>query len=114
MGGIVQGITLLLSKIAALAAWVGELAVAAFSAVWLLLTDLLVWAFDGFFTLAITLASAVDLGGLTAYTADWAGLPSWTIEAMQAVGLTSAIGIVVAALVVRLVLQLIPFVRLGS
>lgn len=114
MGGIVQGITLLLSKLAALAGWLGELAVAAFSAFWLMLTDLFCWAFDAFLGLAVTLVAAIDLGGLTAYTADWAGLPSWTIEAMQAVGLTSAIGIVAAAIVVRVILQLIPFVRLGS
>ncbi|WP_231067489.1 hypothetical protein [Ideonella dechloratans] len=106
--------TLLLSKIAALATWLGELAVAAFTAFWLMLTDVLVWSFDAFLGLAVTLVGSIDLGGLTAYTADWAGLPPSTIEAMQAVGLSSAVGIVAVAIGVRVLLQLIPFVRLGS
>lgn len=114
MAGIVQGLTLLLSKIAALAAWLGELAVAAFASVWLMLTDLVVWGFDAFLGLAVTLASSIDLGGLTAYTANWAGLPSQAIEVMEAIGLTSAFGIVTSAIIVRVILQLIPFVRLGS
>lgn len=114
MAGIVQGLTLLLSKIAALASWLGELAVAVFTSAWLALTDLISWAFAGFLSIAVTAINSLDLGGLTAYAAGWSGLPSEMIEVLQAVGLTSAFGIIISAIIVRVILQLIPFVRLGS
>jgi hypothetical protein len=114
MQTIVNAIALVLSKIVASLRWIGELFAKVFQALWDLFQDGVCWTFDGFLSLSINILSAFDFSGLTAYAGQWAGLPSGTIEVLGAVGISQASGIVITAIGIRLMLQLVPFTRLGS
>lgn len=94
--------------------WFGELAVAVFKACWDFLGDGVCWALEQLLGVAVAAANALDLSGLQGHSSDWTMMPPEIINVMQLSGLAVAIPIVVAAIGIRLVLQLIPFVRLGS
>lgn len=81
---------------------------------WEIVSDAFVFVIGQLLDLAIGAATAVNLQGLPSVATAWAGLPSGVVEVLSAIGLTQALSIVVAAIGVRLVLQLIPFTRLGS
>lgn len=108
------GFTFLLAKIGAALAWIGSLFVEVFVALSLLGKDLVCWVLDGALSLVVSILSAFDFSAFASWSADWAGLPASTIDMMQAIGVSTALGIVVSALGIRFMLQLIPFVRLGS
>lgn len=114
MQAIVQAIQFVLGKIVAALVWIGELFVKVFVALWHMLTDLFVWAFDGAMGIAVAALNAFDFSGLSANLGAWAGLPAQVIEVLSAIGITTALGLIVSALTIRLGLQLIPFTRLGS
>lgn len=109
--------TVLLAKFAALAAWFGGLAVAAFAALWLLGTDVVCWLFESVLKLTQTL-----LNGLPGTEAFQALNPAQYISAAPAelvniIGLLrvgEALAIILGAISIKLLLQLVPFTRLGS
>lgn len=68
-----------------------------------LLMEFAVWALDG-------IGQALDFDVMAIINA----LPSGMLNVMGALHLGTAFGIVAAAIVIRMLLQLIPFVRLGS
>ena len=115
--GIGAFFTAMLAKFAALAAWFGALAVAAFSAFWLLGTDVVCWAFEG---LLKVIASVLQgLPGPDAFAAMnpaqyVAGLPPDLVNMVGLIRLGEALAIILAAISIKLVLQVIPFTRLGS
>lgn len=111
---IIQAIEYVLGKFVALAEYLGSLVVAVFVALWDLIKDAFAWAFEQVLDLVISILSVFDFSGLSAHAGAWAGLPSMAIEALQAVGITTALGLIVSAIGIRLFLQLIPFTRLGS
>lgn len=114
MQAIATAIGYVLQKIVGALEWFGRLAVAAFEAVWMLLQDIVCWVLEQVLGLAVSILGAFDLSALTAHLGAWAQLPASMVEVMNAVGLGPAVGIVVSALGIRVVLQLIPFTRLGS
>lgn len=114
MQAIVNAIGLLLAKIGAALKWIGELFVKVFESFWIMIQDAFCWAFDSILGLVVTILGAFDFSGLTAYAGQWAGLPSGTLEVLSAVGLSQALGIIISAIGIRLMLQLVPFTRLGS
>lgn len=81
---------------------------------WEMLTDLPVWVFDQVLQLALTAIQQLDLSTLTSYTSTWGELPAEVLNVLGLIGLSEALGIITVAVLIRLVLQLIPFVRLGS
>lgn len=111
MGGL---FTTLFAKIAAVVQWFGQLAVAVFTALWDLLRDAACWPFDQVTDIAVSAVSALDLTGLSQYTSSWGSLPAELINVMGLVGVGHAAAIVISAITIRVVLQLIPFTRLGS
>lgn len=108
------GFTMLLAKIAALAGWFGKLFVAVFKAAWDMVTDLVCWALDGVLGVAVSMASAVDISGVTNSISRWGTVPAEVLNVLGLLGAGEAAGVIVAAIGVRLLLQLIPFTRLGS
>lgn len=108
------GFSMLLAKIAALVSWFGKLFVAVFKAAWDMVTDVVCWALDGVLSVAVSMASSVDLGGVTASLSAWGSIPGEVLNVLGLLGAGQAAAIVVSAIGVRLVLQLIPFTRLGS
>jgi hypothetical protein len=109
--------TAILAKFAALASWLGSLVVAAFAAFWLLGTDLVCWVFESVLKLTGTL-----LDGLPGTDAFQALNPAQYISAAPAelvniIGLLrvgEALAIILGAISIKLLLQLVPFTRLGS
>ncbi|MFH7043962.1 hypothetical protein ABT392_16820 [Paucibacter sp. JuS9] len=114
MAAIVQGLSYILAKIVAALVWLGELAIGVFKAAWLFATDVVCWGFESVLALVTVILGAFDFSGLTAQAGAWAGLPAELLEVLAAIGLSTSVGLIVTALGIRLMLQLVPFTRLGS
>lgn len=71
------------------------------------------WVFDQLLGLVVSALSAIDLGGLNNYNPQ-TGFTSEMLNIMGLIGLGEASAIIVTAIGIRLILQLIPFTRLGS
>ena len=106
--------TVLFSKIASVVAWFGSLAVAAFSALYSMGKDVISWLFEQVCKVAVSALSALDLSALTQAAQSAGTLPASILNILGLLGVGTAITIISAAILVRLMLQLIPFVRLGS
>ena len=114
MAALAQGFTFLLQLIADAVGWVGQLFVKVFKALWDMVTDVFVWVFDQVLGIAVTALGALDVSGITPALGAMGNLPGNVIEVLGAAGVGPALGVVVAAIGIRFMLQLIPFVRLGS
>ena len=86
-----------------------------FVGVWDLLTDLLIFLIDRLLELVVYGINGMgwDFSSFSPLTY-WNQLPADLISTLNLLGVPIALGMIVAALSVRFVLQLIPFVRLGS
>lgn len=93
--------------------WFSDMFVAFFVALWDMQKDLACWLFETLFDLVISALESLDLSALDGFNG-WGSLPSEMINILMLMGMHQAIGIVLAAGGIRLILQLIPFVRLGS
>ncbi len=114
MGAVVQAIQFVLGKIVAFAKWIGDLFKEVFVSLWELVTDAFIWCFDGLLGVTVSVLNTVDVSPLQATQGAWRQLPGMLLEALAAIGLVPALGVIVSAIGIRLVLQLIPFTRLGS
>lgn len=83
-------------------------------AVWDIVTDAAAWFFEQLFGVIIWLLEQLDLTPVLQAVSAWGELPSEIINILGLLGIGTAAGIMTAAIVIRLLLQLIPFVRLGS
>lgn len=108
------GFTLLLAKIVAALKWIGDLFVAVFVALWDFIRDAACWPFEQAMKIAVSALSALDLSALNGYASMAGNLPAEIINILGLLGVGTCVSIIVAAIGVRLVLQLIPFTRLGS
>ncbi len=115
MAALAQLLQFILRKIVAAVAWIGELVVACFVALWDLGRDLMSWCFEQVMDLVIAALESIDLSAVTNVASGAYGeIPAAALEAIAASGAGPAVAVIGAALVVRIVLQLIPFTRLGS
>lgn len=105
--------TLVLAKLSALLGWIGDLFIAVFVALWDMVTDLFCWVLEQLLKVVASAVQAIDFGGLATY-AQGATLPSEIMNVLGLLGVGTAITIILSAIGIRLALQLIPFVRLGS
>lgn len=112
MAGIFQFFTDLLAKIAGLAKWFLAVFKQIFIDAWNIITDAFCWLFDSALGIAIGAVSAIEapFNPQTYYGM----IPPDVVNMLGAIGITQALTIVVGALIIRFILQLIPFVRLGS
>ncbi|ATA56526.1 hypothetical protein CKY39_27290 [Variovorax boronicumulans] len=106
--------TMLLSKLAAIVEWFGKLAVAVFQAAWDFIRDAACWPFEQVMEIVVSAVQAVDLAPVTSSLQSWGTLPGEILNMLGLLGVGQAAAIIVAAIGIRLVLQLIPFTRLGS
>ncbi|SFE11135.1 DUF2523 family protein [Paracidovorax konjaci] len=116
IAAVINGIQKVVDKIDQFVDWWFELMPRFFKALLTLLQDVFLWCLEQCFSLA---KSALDgITGLDTMAAEaartWALVPTDVIVVLQTIGLGTALGIVTAAIVIRLMLQLIPFTRLGS
>jgi len=112
MSGVFAFFTSLLAKVAGLAKWFLSVFKQIFVDMWNLVTDMFCWVLDSVLSLAASIVSAIsvpfDPG--TYYSM----IPPQMANTLGIIGLPQALSMIVAALVIRFLLQLIPFVRLGS
>lgn len=94
--------------------WLIELLSMIFDALWLFLGDILAWSFDGILSIVIGAINSLDLSGLSGYSSAWGDLPQEVTNTLGLLGIGQASAIIISAITVRIILQLIPFVRLGS
>lgn len=111
---MVAGFTMLLAKLAAMLEWVGRLFIAVFTAAWDFIRDAVCWPFEQVLKIVLSAVSAVDLTPVTTGLGQWGALPGEVLNIMGLLGVGQAASIIVGAIGIRLVLQLIPFTRLGS
>lgn len=93
--------------------WIGQLFKNTFKALWDILRDVFAWVLEQLLDMVVSAVSAIDTSGLQGVEA-WGSLPSEVLNVLGLLGIGAASGVIVAAIGIRLVLQLIPFVRLGS
>ncbi len=105
-------VTAILHKFVAWAEWLLLVFKQIFIDVWNLGTDLICWVMDSLLDVAIAALDAIDFpfDPQTYY----ALIPAEAANMLGYVKVPQAISIVVAALVIRVILQTIPFVRWGS
>ena len=112
---LAQAFAFLLGKFVGLAQVLIAIAVAIFVGAWLLGTDLASWIFEQVLNVVIgilnTFSLSLDFLNITNYIS---GLPPEVVNIMGLLGVGQAIGIIIAAIVVKITLQLIPFTRLGG
>ena len=100
-------------NIKAVIKWVVETIGEVFKAAWDFLKDAVSWVLEQILDIAISAANALDLSALDGFNGA-GSLPAEVVNVMQLLGVGTAIGIITAAIGIRLLLQLIPFTRLGS
>lgn len=107
--------TAILSKIVSFAGYVGALAVACFAALWLLGTDLGAWVFDQLLTVVETVLDSFTIDFSIFNPAQYiSGLPPELVNIMGLCRIGESLGIIAAAVGIKVLLQLVPFTRLGS
>jgi len=111
---VAAAFTMLLAKIAAVVKWVGDLFVKVFVALWDFIRDAACWPFEQVMKIVVKAVQSIDLSGIEAYTSQAGALPGEIVNILGLLGAGTCIGIIVAAIAIRLILQLIPFTRLGS
>lgn len=94
--------------------WIWAVIKVVFIAAWEMLTDLISWLFDMLLGVVVSAVTAIDVTAITNQLGWFQQIPADVLTVMAACGFGSAFGIISAALMIRFVLQLIPFVRLGS
>lgn len=114
MGAIIQGMTMLLAKFAAVLTWVGQLFVKCWVAAWDIVRDAACWPFEQAMSIAVSAIGAFDTSSLTSNFQSWGSLPAELVNVLGLLGVGQALVIIGAAIAIRFGLQLIPFVRLGS
>lgn len=108
-------VTAILSKIVGFAAWLGLLAVAMFAAFWLLGTDLGAWIFEQVLTIAIAALDSIPWNAEVFNPGSYiSALPPEVTNIMGLLRLGECVAIIAAAVILKIILQLIPFTRLGS
>lgn len=105
----------ILKKIVDFAVWIGGLAAAGFAAAFTLGKDLFSWLIEQLFDLIIWLLDQIPLDFEMFNPAQYiSALPAEVVQMIGYIRLGEALAIIVAAIIIRIGLQLIPFTRLGS
>lgn len=114
MAALAAGLSLLIAKIVAALKWFGLLFTACFTAAYDLLRDIPCWCLEQLMSLVQSALGSVDVSGMQSLGSWWSAVPADVLNIMGLIGFGYAMGIIVTAIGIRLVLQLIPFTRLGS
>lgn len=91
--------------------WVIGLVKQVFTDLWAVFTDAVKWVMVTMLDLVKSLVEALPA---PEWSYGWSGLPGELLNILGLIGLDYCLGIIGTALLIRLSMQLIPFVRLGS
>lgn len=106
--------SMIIAKIAAVITWFSDLAVAVFKAAWDFVKDAFCWPFEQLLSIVVSALQALQFDSITQNVGAWSSLPAEILNIMGLLGVGTACAIIAAAIAVRLIMQLIPFTRLGS
>ncbi|EHA1124342.1 DUF2523 domain-containing protein [Vibrio navarrensis] len=80
-----------------------------------MLKDLFIWLLDGVMSaVGVLLQQCLDLIKPIPISEYLSGIPSDVAWILSVIGIPQCIGIIMTAITIRILLQLIPFTRLGS
>lgn len=105
--------SMLFAKISAVVQWVADLFIEVFVSLWEVVSDVFAWLFDQCFSVAVAAVNSLDTSAFNGING-WGALPAEITNILSLLGVGTAVTIITAAIGIRLVLQLIPFTRLGS
>jgi len=91
--------------------WVINVVKQVFTDVWTAFTDAVKWVVVSLLDVVKSLVEALPA---PEWSYGWSGLPGELLNILGLIGLDYCLGIIGTALLIRLSMQLIPFVRLGS
>lgn len=113
---VVNGIQKVVDKIDGFIDWLFELVPRFFKSLAIILQDFFLWCLEQALSLVKSLMDGMtSMDSMVAQLAGiWAGVPPEVTLMLQTIGLGTAFAIIIAAIGIRLALQLIPFTRLGS
>jgi len=118
MAALAAALQLILNKIVAWAGWLLQVFLQVFKDLWEFLTDGFVWVFEQFVDLVIMiLQGASELPGWSSVSTAVGWLGSIPADMLNILGLLhfgTCMAIIGGALMIRFVLGLIPFVRVGG
>lgn len=106
--------TAILTKIASVISLFLKLAVAVFTSLWDMAKDAFCWPFEQLLKIVVSAITTFDVSAFSGKIGVWGQLPGEILNVLGLLGVGTAITIIGAAITIRLGLQLIPFVRLGS
>lgn len=94
--------------------WIIDQIVKVITSFLLMLKDLVCWVLEQFLSLVTSAIGQFDMSGISEHLGAFGAVPAEMVNILGLVGAGECLGIIAAALIIRMVLQLIPFVRLGS
>lgn len=95
-------------------AWLWGLVKNVFVSLWDIFVDALCYIVDKFLTFAIDMLSTMNVSAFSQVGGSWSTLPNEVLNMLGLLGFGTCMGIIASAIMIRLGLQIIPFVRLGS
>lgn len=104
----------LFAKIAAVVQWFAQLFIGVFQSLWDLLTDIPCLLLEQVLDIVVSAVSAFNFDGVTGSLGAFSELPAEMVNILGLLGFAEAMGIVATALTIRILMQLVPFTRLGS
>lgn len=93
--------------------WLFSVVAELVDAIFTVIKNAFIWAWDGVLGVIVGAVNSLSFS-IPSVASYWAQVPADVINVLSLVGFGEAMAIVASAIVVRLGLQLIPFVRLGS
>lgn len=114
MQKIWDAINALLDFIASLPSWLVNLVKGVFLSLFDLIKDGFYWVFDTALGNATSAMGGIDTTGINNYLSSFGSLPAEILNVCGLLHMGTCMTIIGTAIVIRIVLQLIPFVRLGS
>lgn len=104
----------IIAKLVAIVQWFADIFVAIFVALWDLVKDAFAWVADQLLGIVQSAISAIDVSAFAGFATVWGTAPAEFMNILSLLGVGTATTIILTAIGIRLALQLIPFVRLGS
>lgn len=94
--------------------WVLDLIQKLIITLWDFAKDVFAFVLDEILKLVVSIMETLDFSGLLGYASNFDLLPDDLINVLGLCGLGTCMGIIAAAITIKITLQLIPFTRLGS
>lgn len=85
-----------------------------FISLWDFVKDFFYWIFETITNVAVGLITSLDVSGIASHTGAFGSIPAVILNVCGLLHMGTCMAIIGSALVIRFILQLIPFVRFGS